>query len=202
MCSHIPLKEWTQIRGASKVQTHKRKHSIHTNFHKNTERDLFHEQKRLVTWKQQSTKVNLETITSSQPGYKISLFKWILPVWKQKLHRMRRKNSWKFSEPSQKPKVIYIDDLCEFGKYCKELSWNHRAAISHRLETRNCRTSCTSNKRRDISRIIAIWIDWRMMVRFHEMPLQSAECPKRPDRREILIWTKIWGIIQWTIYII
>ena len=78
---------------------------------------------------------------------------------KAKLHRMRRKNSWKFSEPSQKPKVIYIDDFCEFGNYCKELSWNHRTAISHRLETRNCRTSCTSNKRRDISRIIAIWID-------------------------------------------
>ena len=33
----------------------------------NTERDLFHDQMRSVTWKQQSTKVNLGTITNSLP---------------------------------------------------------------------------------------------------------------------------------------
>ena len=78
-----------------------------------------------------------------------------------------------------------MDDLWECGKYCEELSWNHRTAISHRLETRNCRTSCTSSKRRDISRVIAIWMEWRMKVRFHEMLLLSVRCPKPTGKREI-----------------
>ena len=50
----------------------------------NTERDLFHEQKRLVTWQQWSTKsstkdVNLGTITSSLPWYKVSPFSGYYP---------------------------------------------------------------------------------------------------------------------------
>ena len=63
---------------------------------------------------------------------------------------------------------------------------------------RNCRTSCTSSKRRDISRIIAIWIEWTVVVRFHGMLLLSARCPRPPGRREISKWTKIWGITQRT----
>ena len=65
----------------------------------------------------------------------------------------------------------------------------------HCSETRNCRTSCTSSKRRDISRIFAIWIECKVVVRFYEMLLLSAECPKPLGKREILIWTKIWRII-------
>ena len=62
-------------------------------------------------------------------------------------------------------------------------SWNSYTFIS--AETRNCRTSCTSTKRRDISRIVAIWIEWKVVVRFHGMLSLSAESPKHLDRREI-----------------
>ena len=36
---------------------------------------------------------------------------------------------------------------------------------------RNCRTNCTSSKRRDISRIIATWIEWKVVVSFHAVLL-------------------------------
>ena len=76
----------------------------------------------------------------------------------------------------------------------KESSWNHRTTTLYRSENkRNFRTSCTSSRRRDISHVIAIWIGWKVVVRFHEMPSKSAQCPKPLGRREILIWTKIWG---------
>ena len=32
-------------------------------------------------------------------------------------------------------KVDHIDNLLEFGKYCEELSWNHRTTTLHQSET-------------------------------------------------------------------
>ena len=44
--------------------------------------------------------------------------------------------SWqKFLEPTKKAKVIYTDNSFEFGKACKELSWNHCTSTPHRSET-------------------------------------------------------------------
>ena len=39
---------------------------------------------------------------------------------KTELHRRRRRNLWKFSEPSQKPRVVKMEDLSELGKSCEE----------------------------------------------------------------------------------
>ena len=41
----------------------------------------------------------------------------------------------KFLEPSLKSKVIFTDNSLEFGKYCQDLSWNHRTSTHHRSET-------------------------------------------------------------------
>ena len=41
----------------------------------------------------------------------------------------------KFLQPSQKPKVIYTDNSLEYGKYCEEVSWNHRTSTPYRSET-------------------------------------------------------------------
>ena len=74
-CFYIHLKEGIQIRIVMLQKWWNKNGS--TAFwptSANTERDLVHEQKRLVTWKQWSAKVNLGTITSSLPWYKISLF--------------------------------------------------------------------------------------------------------------------------------
>ena len=60
---------------------------------------------------------------------------------------------------------------------------------------RNCRTSFTTSKRGNISRIIAIWIGWKVVVRFCGMPLLSSKCTGSAGRRENSAWTKIcWGI--------
>ena len=142
---------------ASKVETQKRKHSVHAYFRKKTKRDPFCEHKSMVTWWQQSTKsptkdVNLGTITDTLSWYKFS------PL---KTSQETEMNLRKFLEPSQKRKVIHTFNLLEFGKDCEEIfmesSNNYNASIR---DKRNCRTSCASNKRRDISRIIAIWIGW------------------------------------------
>ena len=76
---------------ASKVETQKRKHSVHAYFRENL-RDLFFVQKIWVTWQQQSTKssmknVNLGAITDTLSWYKFSPLNGIRV--KPKLHRRR-----------------------------------------------------------------------------------------------------------------
>ena len=58
---------------------------------------------------------------------------------------------------------------------------------------RNCRTICTKSERRNVSRFVAVWIGWKVVVRFHGMLLLSAKCPWYPARWENSVWTKIWG---------
>ena len=41
----------------------------------------------------------------------------------------------KFLKLSEKPKVIYIDNLLKFCKACEELSWNHCTSTPHRSQT-------------------------------------------------------------------
>ena len=65
----------------------------------------------------------------------------------------------KYREPSLKPKVY------SYGRLWRIIM----EAISYRLETWNCWTSCASSKKKWHQRIVAIWIEWRMMVIFHEM---------------------------------
>ena len=63
----------------------------------------------------------------------------------------------------------------------------------------DCRTSCTTSKRRNIRSIVAIWIR-REVVRFYGMLLLSAECPRPLGRRENSDWKKVWRIIRRTNY--
>ena len=158
-CLYIHLKERIQIRMVMLQKWgYKNGSTVFLLTSAKTGRDLVHEQKRLVTWKQQSSKVNLGTITSSLPWCKISLFSGYYP-WKTQTSQETEKNLRKLLEPSQMPKVIHMDDFWEFGKYCEELSWNHRTAFSHRLETRNCRTSCNVEKKK-IHQAYYCNLDW------------------------------------------
>ena len=86
--------------------------------------------------------------------------------WNQcntKTSQETEKNLRKFPEPPQKPKVIH-ENIFFFKKNWQvlwriimELSNNYTSSTRNK---RNCRTSCTSSKRSDISRVIAIWIEW------------------------------------------
>ena len=126
-----------------------------------TKRDLFCAQKSMVTWQQPSA--ILSEGCESRNNHRCAVVVQVLSTqWnlsKTKTSQETENNLRKFQKPSQKPKVIHTYNWLEFGKHCEELSCNHRTNYTSSIrDKRNCRTSCTSNKRRDISRTIAMWI--------------------------------------------
>ena len=136
MCSHIPLKERTQIR---KVMLQKWRHTNGSTevmlISAKTKIDLFCEQTSMVTWKQQSTKVSTKdvifgTITDTLPWYKFSMESVPNPNFTRHGEELR-----KFQKPSQKPRVFHTYNLLNFDKSCEELPWNHRTTTLHRSET-------------------------------------------------------------------
>ena len=54
---------------------------------------------------------------------------------KTKTSQETQRSLQKFLEPNRKPKVIYIDNSLEFGKACKDLSWNYCTSTPHRSVT-------------------------------------------------------------------
>ena len=54
---------------------------------------------------------------------------------KNKISQETQRSLQKFLEPERKPKVIRTDNSLEFGKACRDLSWNHCTSTSHRSET-------------------------------------------------------------------
>ena len=54
---------------------------------------------------------------------------------KTKTSQETQRSLQKFLEPDRNPKVIYTDNSMEFGKACKDLSWNHCTSTPHRSET-------------------------------------------------------------------
>ena len=56
---------------------------------------------------------------------------------KNKTSQETQRSLQKFLEPDRNPKVIYTDDSMEFGRACKDLSWNHCTSTPLRSET-NC----------------------------------------------------------------
>ena len=92
----------------------------------------------MVTWQQQSTKssakdVNLGTITDTLSWYEFSPLNGIRV--KPKLHRRRRRIYERSHSRCRSQKLIHTYNLFLFGKYCEELSWNHRTTTLHRSET-------------------------------------------------------------------
>ena len=158
----------------------------------NTERDLFHEQKRLVTWQQWSTKsstkdVNLGTITSSLPWYKVSPFSGYYPCENRTSQETEKNFYGSFQSRRRSQKLSY-------GRLWRIIM----EAISHRLETWNCRTSCTSSTRRDISVLLQSglneeWWSDSMKCFYYLQNVQNLLANGKSQ-----IWTKIWGIIQRT----
>ena len=76
----------------------------------------------------------------------------------------------------QNSKVIYIHNSLGFEKSCEELSWNHRN--SHFIVQKQ------TELQSELNRIIAVWIGREVVVRFHQMLMQSAKCARLPCRRK------------------
>ena len=205
--AHSSEREISDSEGdASKVGIQKRKKRTHTHFRKYWKGSFPRTEEfgDLITAEHKVLNEGIEPQNNHRYAVVVQdlAIQWIQSYpCKTQTSQETEKNLRKFLEKSQKPKVTYTNDSLEFGKPCDELSWNHRTATPHRAETsKNCRTSCTSSKRRDISGIVAIWIEWKVVVGFHGMQLLSAKCPKPLGRREISIWKEIWGVIQRTNY--
>ena len=197
MCSHIPLKEWTQIRKATLQKWRYKNGStgVHAYFRK-TPKEIYSANGR--EWRlENSVEHKSESRNNDQSAAVVQdlTIQWILPVWKQNFTG-DEKNFVEIFRAVTEAKCCWYERLIRVRQFLwrivMESSDNYTLLLRNE---RNCRTSCTSSKRRDISRIIAIWIEWKVVVRFYEMLLLSAECPKPPGKREILIWTKIRGII-------
>ena len=145
---------------SSKVETQKRKQSVRCSLLQKTRRDLFQDQKSEVAWQQQSTKssvkdANLATITDSLSWCKFSPLSGIRV--KPKLHR-RRTRIYKVLVAVAEAQIFsfvqFIGIWQVLWRMVMESLNNCTSSIGNK---RNCRASCTSSERRDVSRI-EIWI--------------------------------------------
>ena len=69
-----------------------------------------------------------------------------------------KKNLRKFPEPSQKPEVIHTNDIRNLASIVKNFHGIIEQPDSSQVQREGItEKGCTSSKRRDISRIIAIW---------------------------------------------
>ena len=161
MCSHISLKEKNSCFKSG--ETKNRKHCVHAHLFLHKPKEIFSASKSMVTRQQQSTKssmkdVNLGTITDTL-WYKFSPLSGIRA--KPKLHRRRRR----IYESFQSRRRSHTANLSKFGKHCEELPWESSSNYTSSIrDKRNCRTSCTSSRRGDISRIIATSIGFLSSV--------------------------------------
>ena len=101
---------------------------------------------------------------------------------------LRRRIYERFLEPSQKPKVIDMNQFMEFSKSCKELSWN--------------RTSCKSSKEGTSAVLLQSglnekWWSHSMTCYYYLQNVQNLLTNGNSQ-----IWTKIWWVIQRNNYVI
>ena len=201
-CSHIPLKERTQIRKVrpQKWRHKKRKHSIHTHFRKKKQKEIC-SASRKVWWLDNSRAQNPQRRSGISEQAPIRCRG---TSSRRSMESVSNRNfTGDGEEFTKEPTAVAEAKRYSYRQSIRmwqalwriimESSNNYTLSIRHK---RNCRTSCTSSKRRDISRIVAIWIGWYSVVGFYGMQLLSARGPRPPGRREISKWTKIWGILQ------
>ena len=133
MCSHIPLKERNHIRKVMLQQwRNKNGSTVFILTSPKTEKDLFREQKKFGDMIPAEHEV-LNEGSESRNNHRFAVVvqdlatQWIqyCPC-KTKTSQETDKKLRKFLEPYHKPKVIYTKDSSEFGKSCKEISWNHQ----------------------------------------------------------------------------
>ena len=78
---------------------------------------------------------------------------------KPKLHRRRRRIYESSYGRRRSQKVIHTYNVLEFGKYCEELSWNHRTITLYRSETSGTAEGAVRRAQEETSAVFfAIWI--------------------------------------------
>ena len=139
MCSHIPLKERTQIR---KMRLQKWRHKNGSTVFtltsaKNQKRPILRAEKYgdLITAEHKVLNEEGESRNNHRYAAVVQVLATRWNPCQTKTSQETEKTLRKFLSPSQKPKVIHTYNLQEFGKYCEELSWNRRTTTLHRSDT-------------------------------------------------------------------
>ena len=163
MCSHIPLKERTQIR---KVMLQKWRHqngsTVFMLTSAKTNRDLILRTEKYCDLTTAEHNVRNEG-RESQNNHRYAVVVQVLATqWnpcQTKTSQETEKNLRKFLLPSQKRKVIHTYNLLEFGKCCEESPRNYRTTTLHRSHARGiAERTVRRAEGENISRIITIWI--------------------------------------------
>ena len=139
-CSHIPLKERTQIRKVrpQKWRHKKRKHSIHTRFRKkNNKRSVLRAERYgdLTTVEHKILSEGAESRNKHRFAVVVQVLATQWNPCQTETSQETEKNLRKSLRPSQKRKDIHTDNSLECGKHCEELSWNHRTTTRHQSDT-------------------------------------------------------------------
>ena len=138
MLAHSSERENSDSEGdASKVETQKRKHSVHAHFRKNQKRSILRTEKYgdLITAEHKVLNEGRDSRNNHRYAVVVQVLATHWNPGQTKTSQETENNFRKFLEPSQKPKVIHTYNLLEFVKYCEELSWNRRTTTLPRSET-------------------------------------------------------------------
>ena len=119
---------------ASKVETQKRKQSVHAYFRKNPKRSVLRAEKYgdLITAEHKVFNEGRESRNNHRYAVVVQVLATQWKPCQAKTSQETEKNLRKFRKPSQKPKVIHTYNLFRIWQ---ELSWNHRRTTFHRSET-------------------------------------------------------------------
>ena len=135
MCSHILLKERTRIR---KVRLQKWSYKNGSTVDmltsaKKQKRSIPRAEKYgdLTTTEHKILSEGCESRNNHRYAVVVQVLATQWNPRQTKTSQETEKSLRKFLEPSPKTKVIYTYNLFEFGKYCEELSWKHRATTFH-----------------------------------------------------------------------
>ena len=218
MCSHIPVKEWSQTRKVmlqkwrhkngstvfiltspkTEIVTYAWKPKLRGFLAEDVMRDLSVSRK--VWWLDNSRAQNPQRRTwiSEQSPIRCRGTRWS-PSVESVSNQNFTGDGEEFTKVPTAVAAAKSNSYEQFVRFwqvlwriIKESSNKYTSSIR---DKRNFRTSYSTSKGRNISCISAIPTGWWMVVRFYEMLLQSAKWRRPPGRREISKWTKIWGIL-------
>ena len=176
----------------------KRKHSVHADFRKNQKRSILRSEGfgGLTTAENKVLNEGRESWNNHRYAVVVQVLatQWNPRQTKtsQETESHLRKFTETVAEAQSYSYVQFVRIWQVLWRIIMESSNNYTSSIR---DKRNCRRSCTSSKRRDISHIIAIWIGWWVVVGFYGVLLLSARWPRPFGRREVSKWTKSWGIL-------
>ena len=145
---------------ASKVETQKRKHSVHVCFRKNQKRSILRSEKYgdLITPEHKILSEGCESRNNHRYAVVVQVLATQWNPCQTKTSQETEKNLQKFTETVAEAKSYSYVQLLGCGKHCEELSLNHRTSSLHRSETSGIAELAGRRAKEGTSAVVAIWI--------------------------------------------